>query len=53
MMATVKRTIEDIHLFEVEVDANLTDEEIIEGFNTGEIDGHEFDGRIRLEPADA
>jgi hypothetical protein len=46
----MKRTIEDIHLFEIDAPEGMSDAEIIEAFNVGEIDGHEFDGRIELEP---
>jgi hypothetical protein len=45
----MKRTILDVRIYEVDAPEDMSDEDLIEAFNVGDIEGYEVDGRIELE----
>lgn len=49
----MKRVVQDIRYFAVDVPSNMPDHEIREGFNLGDIEGEEIDGRIEILEADS
>lgn len=48
----MKRYLVNAKVIEVDVPDNLSDEDIIEGYNVGDIEGFEVDGRIEMQEAE-